>query len=233
MAWTTPRTWIPGELVTALMMNTHVRDNMNYLFANIGASPSSFGAGSVSAPSVAVGDTDVGLYSSGTNALDFTTNGTKALGITATQFISSPTQPRCIAYHSTTQSIPDSTSTMLNLNNEDVDVGSMHDTSVNNTRITVPTGGDGLYLVFGQTGFAANGTGYREIGIRKNGGTVVVDRYCLPTAGFTTTEGIVWMGVLAAADYVELFAQQTSGGSLNVGSTNRYDASQLYVVKLW
>ncbi len=37
MAWTTPRTWIPGELVTALMMNTHVRDNMNYLFSNIGA----------------------------------------------------------------------------------------------------------------------------------------------------------------------------------------------------
>lgn len=32
MAWTTPRTWVPGELVTASMMNTHIRDNMNYLF---------------------------------------------------------------------------------------------------------------------------------------------------------------------------------------------------------
>jgi hypothetical protein len=27
--WTTPRTWVAGELVTASMMNTHVRDNMN------------------------------------------------------------------------------------------------------------------------------------------------------------------------------------------------------------
>lgn len=27
--WTIPRTWSPGELVTALMMNTHVRDNFN------------------------------------------------------------------------------------------------------------------------------------------------------------------------------------------------------------
>lgn len=27
--WTTPRTWVPGELVTASMMNTHVRDNLN------------------------------------------------------------------------------------------------------------------------------------------------------------------------------------------------------------
>lgn len=29
--WTTPRTWVAGELVTAAMMNTHVRDNLNSL----------------------------------------------------------------------------------------------------------------------------------------------------------------------------------------------------------
>lgn len=32
MAWTTPRTWTPGELVTALMMNLHIRDNLTYLY---------------------------------------------------------------------------------------------------------------------------------------------------------------------------------------------------------
>ena len=31
MGWTAPRTWIAGELVTAAMMNTHVRDNLSYL----------------------------------------------------------------------------------------------------------------------------------------------------------------------------------------------------------
>lgn len=31
MAWTAPRTWVTGELVTAAMMNTHVRDNLGYL----------------------------------------------------------------------------------------------------------------------------------------------------------------------------------------------------------
>jgi hypothetical protein len=31
MAWTAPRTWTTGELVTAAFMNTHVRDNLNYL----------------------------------------------------------------------------------------------------------------------------------------------------------------------------------------------------------
>jgi len=31
MAWTTPRTWVDGEIVTADIMNTHVRDNLDYL----------------------------------------------------------------------------------------------------------------------------------------------------------------------------------------------------------
>lgn len=31
MAWTTPRTWTTGELVTAAMMNEQLRDNENYL----------------------------------------------------------------------------------------------------------------------------------------------------------------------------------------------------------
>lgn len=29
MAWTTPRTWVAGETVTAALMNTHVRDNLS------------------------------------------------------------------------------------------------------------------------------------------------------------------------------------------------------------
>jgi hypothetical protein len=29
VAWTTPRTWVTGEIVTATIMNTHVRDNFN------------------------------------------------------------------------------------------------------------------------------------------------------------------------------------------------------------
>tara|TARA_R110000824_G_scaffold3602_1_gene17057 strand:- start:481 stop:1323 length:843 start_codon:yes stop_codon:yes gene_type:complete len=31
MAWTTPRTWVSGELVTAALFNTHLRDNLNAL----------------------------------------------------------------------------------------------------------------------------------------------------------------------------------------------------------
>lgn len=31
--WTTPKTWSVDELVTAPMLNTHLRDNLGYLFA--------------------------------------------------------------------------------------------------------------------------------------------------------------------------------------------------------
>ena len=31
MAWTTPRTWTTGELVTKTIMDTHIRDNLNAL----------------------------------------------------------------------------------------------------------------------------------------------------------------------------------------------------------
>ena len=34
MAWTTPRTWVSGETVTASLGNTHWRDNLNYLYDN-------------------------------------------------------------------------------------------------------------------------------------------------------------------------------------------------------
>lgn len=32
MAWTTPRTWVTGEIVTAALMNLHVRDNLNWIY---------------------------------------------------------------------------------------------------------------------------------------------------------------------------------------------------------
>lgn len=35
--WTTPRTWAVGELVTAALMNTHLRDNLDFLKTPIAA----------------------------------------------------------------------------------------------------------------------------------------------------------------------------------------------------
>lgn len=39
MAWTTPRTWVAGEVVTASIMNTHVRDNLDDLDTRMDTAP--------------------------------------------------------------------------------------------------------------------------------------------------------------------------------------------------
>lgn len=42
MAWTTPRTWTPGETVTAAVYNEHIRDEMVFLnnnYATLGEAP--------------------------------------------------------------------------------------------------------------------------------------------------------------------------------------------------
>lgn len=39
MTWTTPKTWVTGDVLTASDMNTYVRDNTNYLNTQVGSAP--------------------------------------------------------------------------------------------------------------------------------------------------------------------------------------------------
>jgi hypothetical protein len=39
MAWTTPRTWVAAETVTASIMNTHIRDNLNAIQGGLVSTP--------------------------------------------------------------------------------------------------------------------------------------------------------------------------------------------------
>jgi hypothetical protein len=119
------------------------------------------------------------------------------------------------------------------------DVGGMHSTSSNTSRFTVPTGGDGLYLITTVVVFAANGTGLRRAQIRKNGAELV------GLSGNTVMHGVTAAGDvgvpltaiadLAAGDYLEVYAWQSSGGALNInsGAAGSRDLSQAQIVKLW
>lgn len=167
--------------------------------------------------------------------LGFKTNNIKALDIDSTQFIDSPTQPRAGVFHGTTQSIPNTTDTALLFNSEDFDVGTLHDTVTNNSRITIPTGGDGLYLVTATycPVSAAAGSGY--VFIKKNGATTVstVSRSNLVN-GNTTGIQVVALVVLAAADYIEAIGNQSSGGALLSGdAAQRMFQNQFQAVKIW
>jgi hypothetical protein len=141
---------------------------------------------------------------------------------------------RASAYHNTTQNLTTGIETVLNLNSEDFDVGAVHDTVTNTPRLTVPANNGGVYLVIGGSQFAAHATGYRQLNLYKNGGTVLATTVVPVNSGSQVTVCQVAAIVsLAAADYLELAATQNSGGNLSAGSATRSLASFLQIARIW
>lgn len=156
-----------------------------------------------------------------------------SLDVDTTGFVNSATQPRARVYRSTAQTISDTTLTALTFDTEDFDVGAMHDTGSNTSRLTVPTGGDGLYLIIAGISWAANATGFRELIVKKNGTTFVGGSLSQNVgAGASTAQQAVAAITLAATDYVEAFVQQTSGGALATAN-NPNTLDFFSIVKLW
>jgi hypothetical protein len=194
--------------------------------------------GAVGSPGIAfAADPDTGIYREGADRLSFATGGVKALEIDATRFLDSPTQPRCAAWMSGTQSLSNATATAVTFDEEDYDVGGLHDPASNNTRFTIPAGGDGLYLLIGGVNFAASGGGgSRSVWWKKNGTTDLntLTNVGPGSSGTASAAQSIALVVLAAGDYVELFALQASTAALNIGhASDRTVTSSAQVVKLW
>lgn len=103
------------------------------------------------------------------------------------------------------------------------DTGGMHSTSSNTSRITIPTGGSGMYLLGGGVEFAANATGYRQVALRINGTTVIAGSRATSASGTVATLLMTnCIYPLNAGDYVELTAFQNSGGNLNINSAAEF-----------
>lgn len=110
---------------------------------------------------------------------------------------------------------------LLTWNAEDSDPTGMHDNSTNNSRITVATAG--TYLVGGLffvTDATAGGGGWAYIMARKNAagnpasGTYLFENKAYgPNAGVSGIFAPAFIVVLAANDYVEIFAKSTQGGA--------------------
>jgi len=113
----------------------------------------------------------------------------------------------------TQQTIANNTITVLTWDSEDFDTDAFHSTSSNTGRITIPAGKSGKYLLIGQTEFAANATGDRELYLRKNGSTIKTI-YTPATATVFPILSFSAILDLTATDYVEMAVFQTSGGNL-------------------
>lgn len=106
----------------------------------------------------------------------------------------------------------------------------------NPTRLTVPAGQGGLYLICGTIAFQVSGTGGRALHARVNGAGNYIRLGSTP--GISTIHSEMSLSVpliLAAGDYVEINAWQNSGGSLNILGTvgGGYDPSpRLMMLKI-
>jgi hypothetical protein len=91
------------------------------------------------------------------------------------------------------------------------------------TRLTAPIGG--IYVVTAAVEFAANATGNRQVHLYQNGSERT--RITVPSvgAGLATRVSHSDTFNMAAADYIECFVFQDSGGNLNI--TNGGDMSCL------
>lgn len=135
----------------------------------------------------------------------------------------SSTAVGCSLSNSADWSISSSVDTALTFDTEIFDTDNFHSTSSNTSRITIPSGKAGKYIVSSLTVFAANATGYRAPRIKKNGNIVAPQQSSWTLSGSLST--YMWFTVvldLAVADYIELFVLQNSGGALNVQAVPSY-----------
>ena len=121
----------------------------------------------------------------------------------------------CRVYQSVVQSITNAAWNTLLFDSEDYDIGRLHSTTANTSRLTVPTAGNGIYIVTGEVGFANNNVGLRYMGFLKNGATRFVQSDANTVNGDATFLNGTQTFSLVAGDYLELQCFQTSGGALN------------------
>jgi hypothetical protein len=92
----------------------------------------------------------------------------------------------------------------------------LHDNSTNPSRITIPSGGSGIYIFNAQVTFDNNNTGRREVYIYKNGSQIAVSKLFNPDATQDSVLTIFVQSPCSVSDYFEVFVYQNSGGALDV-----------------
>lgn len=103
------------------------------------------------------------------------------------------------------------------ITSESFDVGGMHSTSANSSRITIPTGGAGVYQITACLEWASSGGTVRGIQLRKNGSVNLTGNGLVPQLpGLAFGHTVTTLVKLAAGDYVEIMGYQDSGSASNI-----------------
>lgn len=116
------------------------------------------------------------------------------------------------------QTLSHNTTTVINFNQENFDTSGFHNNSINSSRITIPTGLGGLYLIVAILSFDGNTTGLRQTRIMKNGSTQLESVIIAPTPNSNTATVVQATTIrqLSESDYIEVQGRHFAGVSLNM-----------------
>lgn len=144
-----------------------------------------------------------------------------------------PATVGCSVYNTTTQSISNNTDTGVTFNSEHFDTDGFHSTVSNTEKLTIPSGKDGKYLITASGMWATSNVGTRFFRLQKNGTTNLgngAKQDTVPSGAFS--QSVCEVVDLVAGDYITVDVYQSSGSSLNIGSTNDYEYTRLEIVRL-
>jgi len=123
----------------------------------------------------------------------------------------------CMAVASANQSIANTVDTAVALGGTDLyDTDAFHNPSSNNSRITIPSGKGGKYRFETMIRFDGNSSGARSIKFYINGSEGQTVYRAPAFAAGAVINTVSFTLTLNAADYVEIFINQTSGGNVDL-----------------
>jgi hypothetical protein len=128
------------------------------------------------------------------------------------------TRMGCRLYRTATQSINSATVTNVLWTGEDYDNGGLHSLVTNTDRITIPTGGGGLWYIGWNLTFTSGTTGVRAGFLSKNGNAshrIAQIEAPAASSGFACLHSATCLR-LVAGDYITLAAYQTQGSAVNI-----------------
>ena len=150
----------------------------------------------------------------GTDAQILVADSSTATGLKWATPASGSTFSGASVYKNTNQSIATATAVVATWQVEDFDVDNYWSSGAA-TRLTIPTGKSGKFVISGRLTYTANATGMRAISLQKNGSSLGG-----PNVQAVTESGIgvgvtaSWIDDAVAGDYYELVYNQRSGSTL-------------------
>ncbi len=124
--------------------------------------------------------------------------------------------PRVMAHNSGAVVITSSAIAAMAWDTEDYDTHAMHAPG-DNTKITIPAGESGLYIISSKLTFEINSTGRRSISIKVNNSAAEQEiTYTLDAQAVATVLNVCAPRMMTAADFIQVFPFQDSGGDLDI-----------------